>query len=311
MKLISSTYLALSILPLTFSSFVHAVDIPAAVPNDTRIRAVNYKANEVTLIKVKRGTATRIILDTDEQIEVAVSGLSARCDSDQDEWCISAVKGKNYIFIRPRDAAKRNNMELHTNKRDYSFDFQVLPDSGNEAGPVFYRVIFNYPKHKLSPAETTIERAAAVDDLLRKVEASSHRTVGALDPHFGMSPAEILKAQGMTVRNASYSKQILDSGADADPTMVFDDGRFTYFEFSGTREIPAIFAYGSDGEPTRVNWHMQSPFIVVQRTARKFTLRLGKAVVGVFNEAFDPTGVDTPNATVSPLVRREMTEANR
>ena len=51
---------------------------------------------------------------------------------------------------------------------------------------------------------------------------------------------------------------------------------------------------------------MQGSFVVVQRTARKFTLRLGDAVVGIFNEAYDATGVDTPTNTVSPAVVREL-----
>jgi type IV secretion system protein VirB9 len=92
---------------------------------------------------------------------------------------------------------------------------------------------------------------------------------------------------------------------------VFDDGRFTYFEFPGAREIPAIFAIGSDDEATRVNWHMNGSFVVVQRTARKFTIRLGEAVVGVFNEAFDATGIDTPTSTVSPAVTRESKGVQR
>jgi type IV secretion system protein VirB9 len=50
---------------------------------------------------------------------------------------------------------------------------------------------------------------------------------------------------------------------------------------------------------------------VVQRTARKFTLRVGDAVVGVFNEAFDPTGIDTPTATVSPDVQRDIKGGTR
>jgi type IV secretion system protein VirB9 len=106
------------------------------------------------------------------------------------------------------------------------------------------------------------------------------------------------------VRNGHYSLQVLDKGEDAAPSLVFDDGRFTYFEFGGAREVPAIFAYGSDDAPTRVNWHMQGNLVVVERTARRFTLRLGDAVAGVFNEAFDPVGLETPNATVSAAVRR-------
>jgi type IV secretion system protein VirB9 len=54
---------------------------------------------------------------------------------------------------------------------------------------------------------------------------------------------------------------------------------------------------------------MRESFVVVQRTARKFTLRLGNSVVGIFNESFDPNGIETPTSTVSPVVRREIKDA--
>jgi type IV secretion system protein VirB9 len=296
-----------------FCGATTAADLPGAGPNDARIRSIVFRPNDVTLIRVQRGVVTRIMLEADEKIVIPVVGLSSDCAKELDEWCISAIPGSNQIFVRPRDNARSNNMELHTNKRDYSFIFELVADgvSRGKSNPgsnaPFFRVVFDYPKPKplLTVAPEAV-RAAAVDDLLRRVDASASRAVPQkVDPDFGMSPTQRLKAEGIQVRNTNYTKQILPKGADADPTMVFDDGRFTYFEFPGAREIPAIFAIGSDNEATRVNWHMNGSFVVVQRTARKFTIRLGEAVVGVFNEAFDATGIDTPTSTVSPAVIRE------
>ena len=299
------------------SSF--AADLPGAGPNDARIRTIVFKPNDVTLIRVQRGVVTRIMLEADEKIVIPVVGLSSDCAKDADEWCISAMPGSNQIFVRPRDNARSNNMELHTSKRDYSFIFELVADGvshgKSKPGPnaPFFRVVFDYPKPKpVLTVAPEVARAAAVDDLLRRVDASASRSVPQkVDPDFGMSPTQRLKAEGIQVRNTNYSKQVLPKGADADPTMVFDDGRFTYFEFPGAREIPAIFAIGSDDEATRVNWHMNGSFVVVQRTARKFTIRLGEAVVGVFNEAFDATGIDTPTSTVSPAVTRESKGVQR
>ena len=299
------------------SSF--AADLPGAGPNDARIRTIVFKPNDVTLIRVQRGVVTRIMLEADEKIVIPVVGLSSDCSKELDEWCISAMPGSNQIFVRPRDNARSNNMELHTSKRDYSFIFELVADGvshgKSKPGPnaPFFRVVFDYPKPKpVLTVAPEVARAAAVDDLLRRVDASASRSVPQkVDPDFGMSPTQRLKAEGIQVRNTNYSKQVLPKGADADPTMVFDDGRFTYFEFPGAREIPAIFAIGSDDEATRVNWHMNGSFVVVQRTARKFTIRLGEAVVGVFNEAFDATGIDTPTSTVSPAVTRESKGVQR
>lgn len=295
-------------------SLAHGAGVPEASPNDPRIRVIPYKANDVTVIRVQRGTVTRIMLERDEKIEIPVVGLSSDCKSENDEWCISAIVGSNQIFVRPRDNASRNNMELHTNKRDYSFAFQVVDDSKVSRGKradsdvAFFRVVFDYPRPKpLTENMSGPDRAAAVDALLQRVDMSAARPIPQqVDPDYGMTPVQRLKAEGIQIRNTNYSKQVLERGEDAEPTMVFDDGRFTYFEFRGAREIPAVFAHGSDGEPTRVNWHMNGNFVVVQRTARKFTLRLGDAVVGIFNEAFDRTGIETPTSTVSPAVVREI-----
>jgi len=293
----------------------HAANVPDASPNDPRIRVVTFKPNEVTVVRVQRGVVTRIMLEQDERIEIPLVGLSSDCTRESDEWCISAILGSNQLAVRPRDHAGSNNMELHTNKRDYSFEFQVIEANvshgkranASPSGQPFFRVVFDYPKPKPSTVMSDTERAAAVDALLRRVDLSAARPLPQnVDPDYGMTPALRLKAEGIQVRNTNYTKQVLAKGQDAEPSMVFDDGRFTYFEFRGGREIPAVFAHGSDEEPTRVNWHMRGNFIVVQRTARKFTLRLGDAVVGIFNEAFDATGIETPTSTVSPAVVREI-----
>lgn len=302
------TYLLAS-LALSITPAWAAPDTQTA-SSDARIHILDYKPNEVTRIGVQRGRVTRIMLEPDEKIEIPAVGYSSDCKSDTDEWCISAITGTNQIFVRPRDRATANNMELHTNKRDYSFYFHVVALSrGKRAEPQnsAYRVVFQYGAEKRKHATmSSAERAVVAQNLLNRIDASTARALPtAVPPNYGMTAAQQLAVEGMSIRNSNYSKQVLPKGEDADPTMVFDDGRFTYFEFPGARDIPAIFAHGSDGEETRVNWHMNGRFVVVERTARKFTIRLGNAVVGVFNESYDPTGIETPTATVSPSVVRE------
>ena len=291
---------------------VVAADVPKASADDTRIRVVRYQPQNVTKIFVRRGVVTRIVLEEGEKIIVSAIGLSSECKSTTDEWCISAEAGGNQIFVRPRDGARSNNMEVRTNNRDYSMEFEVVGDGATSSGlkslsiPAFYRVIFDYRAPKPAASALSPERAEAVEKLKLALNASaayrSLPTNAALQ-----KPSERLQDEpiGM-IRNANYGKQVLPDGADAEPSAVFDDGRFTYFEFTGAREIPAIFAHGSDGAPTRVNWHMQAPFVVVQQTAKKFTLRLGGAVVGIFNNAFDSVGIETPTNTVSDLIQRVL-----
>jgi outer membrane protein OmpA-like peptidoglycan-associated protein len=79
-------------------------------------------------------------------------------------------------------------------------------------------------------------------------------------------------------------------GANGDdrvrPVQVFDDGRFTYFQFKAGEPIPAIFAEGSNG-PVLVVPQIEGPYIKVAVVAASFQLRLGYGTgrVGYMNGA--------------------------
>ena len=98
--------------------------------------------------------------------------------------------------------------------------------------------------------------------------------------------------------------EVVPGSDEIAPALVFDDGRFTYFSFPPNRDIPAIFYLSPVGEETRLNVHMEKEFAVVERMGRRFVLRLGQAVVGVWNEAYERDGVPPANGvTVSGVSR--------
>ena len=70
------------------------------------------------------------------------------------------------------------------------------------------------------------------------------------------------------------------------PISVYDDGRFTYFNFGLRKDIPAIFSVDNKGNESIVNYHLQMQWVVVETTARQFTLRNGAQNASVFNESF-------------------------
>lgn len=69
------------------------------------------------------------------------------------------------------------------------------------------------------------------------------------------------------------------------PTCIYDDGKFTYFNFNGCKKIPAIFLVDCDRNESLVNYHLEGNYVVVETTGRQFTLRSGCHVASVFNEA--------------------------
>lgn len=68
------------------------------------------------------------------------------------------------------------------------------------------------------------------------------------------------------------------------PVKVFDNGNFTYFQFSHKNaEIPAIFSVDASGYEAMVNFRAAGDYIIVEKVARQFTLRNGSDIVCVYN----------------------------
>ncbi len=68
------------------------------------------------------------------------------------------------------------------------------------------------------------------------------------------------------------------------PSEAFDcNNQFTYFRFDNN--LPAIFIVDKDRKETLVNYHMKGHYIVVNTIAPQFTLRSGRYVTSVYNDA--------------------------
>ncbi len=292
-------WVILALLCSTASS--DAAEIPEPGEGDQRVRYVTYQKDEVTKVTVRRGVVTRIVLGDDERIVIAGSGFLGDCAKPEAEWCIRADVGTNQVWVKPKDHATHNNLEIRTDKRDYSLEFTVV--GGDRIGrkqhtgsgqhgktEPMYRVIFRHPLVPSNPAAMTA------------IHASAHRARQAREKADLLN--ERLDSFTPEPRNWSYSMEVLPGGDDIAPALVFDDGRFTYFLFPPNREIPAIFYFSPLGEETRINFHMEKDLAVVQRMGRRFVLRLGDAVVGIWNEVYDKTGVPAiEGTTVSGITR--------
>jgi type IV secretion system protein VirB9 len=108
------------------------------------------------------------------------------------------------------------------------------------------------------------------------------------------------------VINTQYSIAEGAGSQDIAPTLVYDDGRFTYLRFPGNREVPTVFHVLGDGSETLVNARMEDDLLVVDRVSRKLMLRAGSAVVGLWNEAFDLDGRPPDDGTTVPGVQRVL-----
>lgn len=263
----------------------------AAVPSgDPRLREVVYDPQAVVTVPVKRGVVTLIVLDADESITDVAAGLGGDCAKPEAAWCIAAQPGGRDLFVKPKSTAgAANNLAVVTDRRTHTFRFVVLAD--NDPRPPVYRLVVKAPA--MRPTAATSLAPRDLPALLALPAVPSPQEV----------IAERLQAKAQ-VLNTKYSIAEGSQSADIVPTLVFDDGRFTYFRFPGNREVPAVFQVLGDDSETLVNTRMEDDLLVVDRVSRRLMLRAGAAVVGVWNEAFDLDGVPPGGGTTVPGLTR-------
>lgn len=240
--------------------------------DDSRVRQIVYAPDAVVRIDAQRGFATHIALDPHEQIQVVAPG-------DRDGWQVVANRGDHDVYLKPQLAAHDSNLEIRTDKRSYSFDLVVLPlkaKFGNDEE--MYRVTFIYPDEVKAQTHAEADAALVAQRLVR-------------------TPV---------VRNTRYSMQVMPHSDDIAPVAAWDDGRFTWIRIPANRRIPAIFRVADDGTESVVDKHMEDDTIVVHEVAKRFVLRLGAEVVGIWNDAYDMDGVPPSDGTTVDGVRRVL-----
>ena len=278
---------AAALVLLALSAPALAVDVPQGSPRDHRIQLVSYHPEDVVRISARAGYVSRIVLEPGERIENPVAGFPAG-------WSLEPAG--HILFVRPMSVpmgtdqpAKQptpgewdTNLVISTDRgRLYDFDLRLVgPGDAREA---FYRVAFEYPN------ETRVRARAERDDQDRRAGLQA-----ALD----RLPAP---------RNTNYSMSVGEGSEAIAPTLAYDDGTFTYLRFPGNVEMPAVFVIGADGGEGTANTRvdsMRSDVLVVDRVARELVLRLGRAVVAIHNDAFDPVGVSPENGSTVPGIVR-------
>ena len=160
----------------------------------------------------------------------------------------------NRLFLKPvGEDGSETNMTVITSKRVYHFELMAREAKSIADKNLIFVVKFVYPDEK----EKNIVEFA-------KTNLSD-------DPDL----------RDLSKYNFNYQYTGEKSIA---PSKVFDNGQFTYFQFSNKNaEIPAIFNVDADGFESLVNYRVSSDYIIVERVGAQFTLRNGSEIVCVYN----------------------------
>ncbi len=222
-----------------------AAVMPMPSPVDPRIRTVIYNPREVVTIVGQLGYQMVVEFGAAERIENISIG-------DSLSWQVTPNKKADLLFLKPIDRKPSTNMTVVTNLRRYNFELIAREATAGTRRGQTYDVKFLYPNEELA-AQTLSQPEAPLSDA---------------------APPDSW--------NFAYSY----AGAKTNvPARVFDDGRFTYFQWPDGIDTPAVFVIGSDGKEALVNHITRGRYLVVEQVAAQFVLRAGTQVTQVYNDA--------------------------
>ena len=238
--------------------------VPGPCGTDPHIACAVYDPTETYQIPYRPGEATVIVFEKGEKLDGTGMG-------DGKAWKVGPAG--NGFFFKPKAPKAATNLILLTNKRQYVF--KLIPVARREQA--IWSLTFDYPDTRARADAAASARSARARALLERAGGAA----GVTGP-----------------RNLDYDMR---GDTALAPTALWDDGRFTYFEFNTTRDLPQIYRVLEDGTEALVNPDdMRGPVLVVHDTAKRFNLRLGDAVLGIRNNAYRPDGQLNPAGTTIP-----------
>ncbi|MER9832603.1 TrbG/VirB9 family P-type conjugative transfer protein [Mesorhizobium sp. M0134] len=263
--------------PLLFSAafsvaivtHAHGAQTPRPGNLDGRVTSVVYQPSNVVTVNATYGISTMIIFDEDEKFETISLG-------DTESWQVAPSEKGNILFVKPVAKNVTTNMNVVTTKRIY---FIELHDYAPEAGHKVFGVRFVYPEKDLNAT-------------LRK--EAEYRAANPNVPNIDKANV-----------NIDYS---FSGDAAMKPSMVFDDGKKTFFKFNG--RVPAIFAVQSDFSETLRNFRKEGDYLVVDGVATQYTLRDGDRWTCIFNLRKPDFGTPDPDI-LGPAPDRQAKKRSR
>ena len=224
----------------------YAMKEPKSLAVDKRLGVIVYSPYDVHKYTGYYGYQTSIVFAEDEVIETMSMG-------DSTAW--QMVPSSNRLFLKPIDPEATTNMTLITNKRIYYFELHGKEAKDINQDGLMFSIKFLYPD----------DQNLAIDDA---ISVSS-----AVEPDLN--------------DKSLYNFEYTISGPESiSPLKIFDDKKFTYFEFKDKNaELPAIFYVDEKGHEGLVNYRILGRYFVVESVRARFTIRYDKLAVCVFNES--------------------------
>jgi len=237
--------------------------VPTPVLGEARMVTFDYDDDRIYKVLVRPRNTTQLKLAGDERVTYVSAG-------DASNFSVSVPSSKAFVEVKPKWENVSTNLLVVTNKRSYHLDLQ----STAEGKKWYTRVAWAY-----ADAALLDQTRPPGDDPAASVAAASSRSDAGRE-----SPVP-----GVDVEKLNF-KYGIDGDAPFRPLQVFDDGSHTFIRLpDDLQELPALFMLTPDADDTAlVNYSVNAPYLVVQRTMEKFVLKLGKAKVEVSRQSSKP-----------------------
>lgn len=248
------------LLSATVASPAHATREPRPIQIDHRVRTAIYQPDQVYKYTGHYHYQSSIEFAPDETILTISMG-------DSTAWMLNPSGYR--LFLKPVEQDATTNMTVITNKRTYLFELHARETDDIDDKEMVFIMRFLYPNESAGGGG----RRGSSDD-------------GTSFSRYLDSVPDPLSDLGKF--NLNYTIAGTDIIA---PIRIFDDGQFTYFQFRNKNaDLPAFYMADDTGAESLINFRTRGDYIVVERVAKKFTLRHGTMVACVFNEAWTPLG---------------------
>lgn len=248
----SNYFVKMVIIALVFVSLLlyanksHALQLPRFINSETKFRSYIYNPSEVYGYIGHYYYQGYIEFGKGENISTITIGNS-------NAWFVKQLG--NRLFLKPVEDNANTNLTVITNKKVYQFQLMAKEAKGNNDKDLIFSVKFIYPetKNKNIFQFNATARANSEEPDLRD----------------------------LSKYNFSYDATGVPT---ITPIKMFDDGRFTYFQFSENSVVPAIFSVDpSSGFESMVNYRVTKKYFVIEQVSPQFSLRNGNEIACVYN----------------------------
>ena len=247
-----SKILQFFLLILFFSVSAQAAQLPRFLGTEKKFRSYIYNPNDVYRYLGHYTYQGFVEFEEGETVNTISMG-------DPSLWLFEHLG--NRLFLKPvGEDSSETNMTVITNKRVYHFELVGKEAKGISDKDLIFVVKFAYPDEK---DKNILE--------FPKIAASDEPDMRDLAQY-------------------NFNYQYTGEPAIA-PLKVFDNGEFTYFQFSKKNaEIPAIFTVDAEGFESLINYRSAGSYIIAERVSPQFTLRSGSDIVCVYNTSMYSNG---------------------